>query len=107
VIFIFYNELIKGGTNMTYKIVKDVQVDCGDHGFTWQETLKEGFKTIRGAEFCLTRKFNSRKYKDKLWKLFNERHANKIDETYVILNENGDRVNDAYWTRTIRKDKEV
>lgn len=91
---------------MTYKIVKDVQVDCGDHGFTWQETVKEGFKTIRGAEYSLTHKFNSRKYKDKLRKLFNERHANKIDETYVILDENGDRVNDAYWTRKIRKDKE-
>ena len=90
---------------MTYKIVKSVHVDCVDHGFDWEEDVRKGFKFAWLADLYLRIVFNSRKYKNGLRKLYEDRHANKIEETYVILDDDDNLVNKYYYVRRIYKDE--
>lgn len=90
---------------MTYKIVKNVHADFEDYETDVEETLKEGFKSIKAAESYMNRVYDSMKYKDKLAKLFEKSRAIRVKEFYEILDENDNKVNECYWHREIYKEK--
>ena len=46
---------------MTYGIIRTVDIDCGDHGFTYERAIKSGVKSIKMAEYYLRRICHSKK----------------------------------------------
>ncbi len=88
---------------MTYTIIRVVDIDCGDHGFSYQQPVKSGIKTVEKAERYLTRICGSKKYIKSLKKEFKERHAIKLEETITIVDEDDNQVSDYYWQRKVWK----
>lgn len=86
---------------MIYSIIRTVDIDCGDHGFAYERTIKSGVKCIKMAEYYLRRICHSKKYLNALNEEFNDRHATKIKEVWSIRDENGAQVSDNYWERSI------
>lgn len=91
---------------MTYGIIRTVDIDCGDHGFTYERTIKSGVKRIKMAEYYLRRICHSKKYLSALNKEFNDRHAVKIEEVWSIRGEDGAKASENYWERSIRREHE-
>jgi hypothetical protein len=91
---------------MTYGIIRTVDIDCGDHGFTYERTIESGVKSIKMAEYYLRRICHSKKYLNALNKEFNDRHAVKIEEVWSIRGEDGAKASENYWERSIRREHE-
>ena len=91
---------------MTYGIIRTVDIDCGNHGFTYERAIKSGVKSIKMAEYYLRWIRYSKKYLNTLNKEFNDRHAVKIKEVWSIRGEDGAKASENYWERSIRREHE-
>ena len=88
---------------MTYTIIRTVDIDCGDHGFSYQGPIKSGIKTIEKAEHYLEKICGSKKYIKNLKKEFEERHAIKLEEFVTVVDENDEQVSKYCWQRKVWK----
>lgn len=86
---------------MTYNIIRKVDIDCGDHCFTYQQMLMHGIKTIKRAEYLLKKHSTSKMFVNGLRKEFVDRNVKGMKELYIITDENGEQVSNNYWEREI------
>ena len=86
---------------MTYNIIRKVDIDYGDHGFAYQQTLMHGIKTVKRAEYLLRKHSTSKMFVNGLKKEFADRNAKGMHEIYIITDENGEQASENYWERKI------
>lgn len=80
-----------------FKICCMFDLNYDDHTESINTYLEKTFPTVKAAEYYARRRMKSKKYKDAFTMLRCFKGAKYMKEVCVVVDENGNNVNNHYW----------